>query len=373
MSKSLGKGRGESLADVFGLIKRRFSRLDFIFPQSGRPGTEDRVHPDALTQLERLTERSSPEQDLLAKRLYRLIQFDSTLSQEERFQKTRRDRFPELNEMLAVEIRNAFPPDHIVHVHDIAVSSAISSMELFHRLSETASVHVHASDFFDTLYLVSPPQSRWQVVFNRALAPVQFVVPGLAISGRRLPRDGIAKNFLRWWLVAHELPRAFEILASALYGPVGGEADEARRYVKGISMFDPRCRALARVDSRFTLGREDLFALSSGPYHVIRVMNALSPSLPDSQLYKVLLAIHRALHDGGLLVIGSGGEEQTRATIFRRSTNGFIAIKDMNSGSILRSRIERFRVERSDTGQQDERAESSEAESSQMVMAAPEA
>jgi hypothetical protein len=368
MSKPPGRRRGESLANIFGSIKSRLSRLRFIF-RSGHPETEDDVPPDALTQLERLNERSSLEQDLLAKRLYRLIQFDSRLSHEERFQKTRRDRFPELNEMLAVEIRIAFPPDQIIHVHDMAASSAITSMQLFECLShERPNVRLHASDFFDTLYVVSPPQTRWQVVFNRALAPVQFVAVGLAVSGRRLPTDGIAKNLLRRWLVARALPRALEILSSALYGPAGQEADEARRCVKNISMFDPRCRVLAQIDTRFTLGREDLFDPSSGPYDVVRVMNALSPSFPHSQICKVLLAIHHALHDGGLLVVGAGGEENTDATIFRRSTNGFIAIKDVGSGSMLRRRIERVHVERSDTRQPNKGGESSEAERGEMVM-----
>jgi hypothetical protein len=214
---------------------------------------------------------------------------------------------------------------------------------------------VHASDFFNALYIVSLPKSSWRVVFNNALAPLQYVGRRLAIPADRKskhfwatlfrqPKAQVVELALRPWLRIRILSRAFEILTRALHGPLSEEANEARRNVKRVSLFHPRCGAVAEVDSRFTLGHEDFFSPSSGSYHVVRLMNAIRPQMPDSQMNLVLSAIHRSLLKHGLLVEGNGAGERIHATIFRRSRNGFVATQDLTDGSRLRSRIENFRT-----------------------------
>jgi hypothetical protein len=76
-------------------------------------------------------------------------------------------------------------------------------------------------------------------------------------------------------------------------------------------------------------------------------MNAFGPSLTESQIYKSLAGVHRCLRAGGLLVVGTAGEARTLATIFRRSTSGFVAAKDLNGGATIRDIIERFEADSS--------------------------
>jgi hypothetical protein len=229
-------------------------------------------------------------------------------------------------------------------------------MDLFERLSrERKNIAVHASDFFDALYIVTSPGTSWKVVFNRALAPVQYVGRRLVIPANRKPKHfwptllrqpkaQIIGLVLRPWLRATELPTAFETLTRALHGPSGGVATEARRSVKRISLFDPRCRALAEVDSRFTLGQSDFFTPSHLPYHAIRIMNALSAQVPDAEMKMLLTAIHSSLREDGLFVEGNGADECVQATVFRRSNSGFVAISTLNNGSRLQSKVENFRT-----------------------------
>jgi hypothetical protein len=290
-----------------------------------------------LTLLERLPELSFAGQDRLLRRLYQSITVGSHATQN-----TWRGRFIDLDEILAVEIRSAFPLDQAVHVHDMAASSSITSMELFERLSrDRGNVSVHASDFFDRLYIVLSPHGRWQVVFNSALEPMQFVSGKWAISAAR-QETNLARRILARWLKATELPSALQTLISTLHGPKDGKSTGC---VKEISLFDPRSRELARTDGRFTLGKDDLCASSAEPAHVIRLMMHSIHRWSDSQLSLAIKSIHRVLLDDGILVIGAMPKEGvTDATIFRRSTSGFVTIKDIGDGSIQRSTIERFRV-----------------------------
>jgi hypothetical protein len=257
--------------------------------------------------------------------------------------------------MLAEEIPVAFPPDQAIHVHDMGASSGITSMELFERLArERANIHVHASDFFDALYVVSPPRSHWQIVFNRALTPVQFIGRGIAVSAKSWPGEKSSRRLLCSWLRARELPRAFEILCAGLCGPGDADTDNAMRLINTISLFNPKCRSLALADARFTLGREDFMNPTSGPYHVIRLMNyRLSPVNPklkserESDIESLLVAIHRSLHPDGLFVLGSTqvNESQSGSTLFRRTADGFVTVRNLNRGTVARPQIEAFKTQ----------------------------
>ena len=276
-------------------------------------------------------------QGKIRRRLYAVLNYSSVGTQH-----TWPNRFRELDEVLIQEINAALPVDELVHVHDMAASNGITSVELFERLiAERQKISVHASDFFDAFYVVSPPQSRWQVVFNRALAPVQFVRGNYAISAGRL-RMKIAHRALETWLKLSVLPSAIRILSSFLHGPAGGEGSELRLCVKTISLFHPRCQELAQADCRFTYGRDDLYAPRSVPAHVVRLMNGLHPALPESEVRKALAGIYRTLLDDGIFMIGTRTPRERGVTIFRRSKRGFVAIRDIDGGSFWRGTIDEF-------------------------------
>jgi hypothetical protein len=229
------------------------------------------------------------------------------------------------------EIDKAFPAGAAVRVHDMAVSSGITSLELFDRLKHRDKFSLHATDLYDALSVVSVPGGNWQVVFDAVGAPLQFIGKRTVVQATKLVRFARRRYPLNWilqrFLLMTVLPRARRILKT--------EADKDGGAVSRIRLFHPKCLAASRDDPRFTLGRDDLFAPADGFYEVLRIMGVVK-YLPVDRIEPMFRAITEHIVDGGLLIVASHGDtlatEPGPAAIFQRRGGRFVMIREMVSG-----------------------------------------
>jgi hypothetical protein len=199
---------------------------------------------------------------------------------------TRRNRLAALDEVLIGELGERF--DGSVTIHDMAASSAITSVELYHRLHVLRPVDLLASDFYDAVYFVG----SW--ILNADGKPL-----------RRTPLSRLGR-------IAHGLGLS-----------------------RRVSLFHPAALALARDDTNFRLAREDLFGPSAAQYHVVRIMNALTmKNFPRQDIERAVRAIVPTVRDKGLLVLGQCDEadEQIDATIFVKEGARFSIARQIGAG-----------------------------------------
>lgn len=200
---------------------------------------------------------------------------------------TRPGRFAELDALLVAEL-GRFAPGRLIRVHDVAASSAITSIELLETLRARGPANVRASDYYDALYILDG--TPFSFVFDADMAPLQATVGRAGISAQHGPLRRVLAPF---W-------------ASAI-----ARQSEARR----VSLFHPRALAAAASDTGFTLVRESFFAPEAGPYEVVRLLNALWPELGRDAIGTVLRAAIATMTEDGVLVLGRAGDY----TLFGRS------------------------------------------------------
>ena len=240
--------------------------------------------------------------------------------------KTFPDRYRELDGLIAARIAGDKP----IRVHDMAASNAITSLELFERLTGRFGdrVSVLASDYFDRLHAVRLRRAGWTTVFAAHGHPLQFVGRRMVISVARERKRYPVNQWLRKALMRSELPRAAEHLKAN-----GGE-------IERISLFHPRCLETARRNSQFKLGQDDAYNPRHEPVDVLRIMNLPEIEAPET-VNDWLQKIGRNVNDGGLLVLGNArdGHRQIAVTIFRRQGQHFTALADLLSGFTRRHAV----------------------------------
>jgi len=208
---------------------------------------------------------------------------------------TRARRFDELDRMIVREVESRMPPDRTVRVHDVAASSAITSVELFHRLSEIRSVAMKASDYYDALFRVR--LCGVDFLLDADGAPLQVAIGRVAFSARRGPWRRLSAPF--WPSARERLHRA-----------------------ERISLFHPEALRLAAINPAFKLVREDFFRPASDQFDVVRLANALWPSYTPEQTRGVVRDAAATVSEGGLFVLGRAGDY----SIFVRLSGGFSEI-----------------------------------------------
>jgi len=268
----------------------------------------------ALTLLEEFSDPMSDADEARFAGIYEMLQQGPEFSM-----KTFPNRFGELDTAIADALETTTTPDRQIRVHDMAASNAITSLELFECLHSRfrGNVSLRASDYFDALYLVSIPESRWKVIFDAGGSPVQFVRGRLVLSANREPRRYLINRLLQKCV-------APALLRKASAGLSGGHR---------IALFHPRCVAAASACARFTLGREDVFKPETTSYDALRIMNLLIHVPPDRSRPWFVPAC-RTVGDGGLFVIGIAPlrTDPIDATIFQRCGSRFNPLRDLGGG-----------------------------------------
>jgi hypothetical protein len=278
--------------------------------------------PVALTLLAEINARYRAEDEYALALIYRLMR-----GGEHNHMRTFPQRYRALDQVIALVIDRVFAPDRPVRVHEMAASNAITSLELFEQLKHRRNLSFLASDYFDRLHVVSVPGSRWRVVFDAECQPLQFI-------GRRMV---IAAD--REESAAHPINRSMQRRLTAVLAPIAArvlaEAGPDDGRIEQISLFHPRCLALARSDPRFTLGRVSVFEPEATSYDVIRIMGMVRKA-PIERVQRVFTAVAPRLASGGLLIAGFNREPRdllhVPTTIFQRQGRRFVAIRDFVGG-----------------------------------------
>jgi hypothetical protein len=194
-----------------------------------------------------------------------------------------------------------FPLSRPIHVHDIAVSSAITSVELFRRLSEIRTVTMKASDYHNAILRVRA--FGIDCIFDVDRAPLQIAVRKTGMSMRRGPWCYLLAPF--WPLARRRL-------------------DSAQR----ISLFHPEAHRLAATNPEFRLIQEDFFRPSTERFDVVRLANALWPSHTLEQIKRSIKAVTETVAEGGLLIVGHAGD----FSILGRQDGRFSQVAILGSG-----------------------------------------
>jgi hypothetical protein len=229
-------------------------------------------------------------------------------------------------DILLTEALSSRDPGSPLRIHDMAVSNAITSVDLFHRVEKLKNVSFYATDFFDRLYVVRLTGSAWVVIFDAEHDPVQIIRHRFVCFASRREStlaNRIAAAFARW-----------RAIASAKRQLVEG------RGVKEISLFHPRSLALARSDARFRLGRENLLT-ATGTFDVVRVMSGFA-NLPEQRVVQGLQAVSNQVVDGGLLMIGrhpKRHDASTPVSLLRRNGERFLVYRELFGGDPLAAKL----------------------------------
>ena len=229
------------------------------------------------------------------------------------WKRTYRRRFAALDSILALEISKRFPGQP-VSVHDMAASSAVTSLELYQLLCASQQITMRASDYYNSIQIVRV--GPWEGVFD--------------LEGRVLEIRGPFSKLIR---------RPVRALARKALN--AGRAES-------LSLFHPAARALAEKDPNFQLARDDFFSPSPAHYDVVRVMNALVEfNLPRDRIEAAIMAIAPTVADGGLLVLGRNVDEEdgrVQATIFAKDQGAFRVVSELSKGYSMREAVTRLSI-----------------------------
>lgn len=251
-------------------------------------------------------------------------------------------RYKAIDSQVVEEIEKIFPDDRPLRIHDMAASNAITSFELFERLKHRDHVRVHATDYYDAVYVVSVAGSRWKVIFDAEDQPLQFVGTGMVVQATKMRKKNRLRYPVNWAiqriLFASVLPKARQIL----------KTDGNDESVERIELFHPKCIATARSDSRFTLGRDNLLAPAAGAYEVVRILGVVNFFGRDL-IEPMFRAVCEHVVDGGLLIAATMNyvkkdPAQVPTTIFQRRGDRFAAIRDLFDGHPYRELILSLRL-----------------------------
>lgn len=287
--------------------------------------------PFAYTLLGDLETSYDPTDEALLERLYRSMAGGAIA-----LKITRRNRFGELDARIQKELDRRFVDGVPLAVHDAAVSNGITSLELFRVLSSKRSVEFWATDLFDSIWIVRLPSRRWEVVFDVNGSPLQVVGMGLVFSCRRRSDWRYPLNrMIEAWVIRRIVPVAERILKRQR-GLEESKNGQTRSEIRQVRLFHPECLEAEREDLGFHLSRHDITEQSAGRFHLVRVMNALTPKHIDEELVcRGIRACAASLLPRGVLVLGRSPEEcddQPRATAFEWSGDRLLPIWSLNGG-----------------------------------------
>jgi hypothetical protein len=287
--------------------------------------------PFAYTILEDLQNHYRDRDEPLCERLYQ------SLSGGDQLRKiTRRGRFHELDARLVEECASRFVGVEPLVVHDAAASNGITSLELFELLQRRRRVELHATDYYDRLYLVTLSEGRWTVAFDVDRQPLQAIGGRWVLSLRDPPPWRYPVN--RWLLRRVRggvLPRAAAALEHYLERDGKALRDDTRQ-VRVVSLFHPKCVERAARDAAFHCGRHDLFQPGAVRAHVIRALNVLTTKhLPPRRVLRGIEQLAGSLAPDGLLVLGRSLDEEDgrlRATVYTVKDSHLFQVCALDAG-----------------------------------------
>lgn len=229
---------------------------------------------------------------------------------------TKRGRFSEFDLELVNRAKTHFKQDEQIVIHDMGVSSGVTSLELYREFQKFFhSIRMIASDYYDRLTLVDVPGrimpgSRWTVAFDRKGLPIQTTGLGTVFGVKPYPWRYALVRLVQYWVDRFVIPIACQ-----------KRLDENSGNVKAVRLFHPEVVQASLSDPSFQLIQHDVFRPYLHPCHIVRAMNVITPRhFSHEQTREAIRSSIQNLKPGGWLVLGRSMDEvdgRLRASVYQ--------------------------------------------------------
>lgn len=253
------------------------------------------------------------------------------------YKRTSRQRFGAFDREVLSILARRFPSNARLSVHDVAVSDGRTACDFYRVLSaHFGGLDFLASDLCLRVTRLSFPEARLSVVVDENDVPLQLVRPPFVLNLARTeswlyPVNHLLRSFWR--------ARAMSVLDAARAGDEALVRDhilllcsEARKYLDSCA--------------NFQIKNYDIFSPPVDRYHVVRAMNVLNSSyFSPAQLTHAVANLRDALHEGGVLVLGSNGEagSTVHGGAYQRRDNQLVEIWSCGCGPPFAAMLSRDR------------------------------
>jgi hypothetical protein len=261
------------------------------------------VDDSTLVAFDLIPQISGSSADLkhLTKRIYETLPSYGSM-------KTFENRFVAVDEEILKIVTNLSETKEVVRIHDMAASNAITTVELFRRLSHIPNIEVCGSDVCTEIDVTQVGGAgAWRIIkFNRQVSSRRWI--------QAINRSVVVNAFLplrkSTWL-AYCFNKLMAMYVSIF---VVGKQDKPKlpNNTRSISLFHKEALELASRDVRFKLLRYNILSDHDKQRDVVRIMTLLFPELV---LRKAIGNVCKSIADHGFLIIGYGGKE---CSFFRR-------------------------------------------------------
>jgi hypothetical protein len=232
-----------------------------------------------------------------------------------------------------------------LRVHDLGVSDATTSVELFAALApRRPDLRFVMSDWFDAVYVLKPDGGPWSAVLDAELRLIQFFGRGFVLTPQTPPRKWHPVNrLLLSRLRATFEPRVYDA-ARELRRDVDPPEPPAGWTAERVPLVCRAALELVRTDPRAAFERHSVLAPMRGSYSFVRAMNVLNRGyFGEDDLRAALAHVRDALEIGGLFLVGRNVDEEdgrTAATAYLRTERGFEVLRRFREGSEIAALVE---------------------------------
>jgi len=263
------------------------------------------------------------------------------------WKETRRGRFEGLDRDLVGLLLETHPRGGSLIVTDLAVSSGVTSVELYRALSTVFRPDFLATDLWRDAIAFRRIGRPWSVVLDFRGEVVQyvlgpFVLPGFSSELPLYPINALLRFLARLFL----LPGARRLLPSE-------QIDRCRDFdhvsasgydVMRLPLLSADTLDLMEAQHRFRFEVADVLEPMKRPADLIRAMNILTPlHMPAPALRHAARNCLANLNPGGIFVIGrsvSDDPDLTRATVYRRDDGALVPVRRLNGGAEIERLVE---------------------------------
>lgn len=229
-----------------------------------------------------------------------------------------RNRFKDLDNMVQLILKEGK-----VIIHDTAVSTGVTSLELYYKLKHKSDLELYISDKYSVLYKLQ--ESNLTLFFDAD--------------------KEVAFGYKNGMLLSEQLSDKFKKSKEGFQNIRNTPFDHS---TEKIWLLDPEVMKLLNTGELKYLDFDLFNSEPSLKVDMVRSMNILNTIyFEESMIIKALENIHNSLNAGGFLVLGRTGlDGKNKATIYQKNKNSFLQIQQLNEGSEIEYLVDIFNQNR---------------------------
>jgi hypothetical protein len=246
------------------------------------------------------------------------------------YKRTYANRFSEFDTKAIELIKQQFPNQEHINIHDVAVSDGRTAVDFFASLvKEHQNLSYQASDYNPKVLVIKDGETKVTLSSNNKVLEVLWA-PFVFSAVRpdkiwKYPVNRLLQLFV-------DRTKVRPLIKKYISGKI--EASE-------LFLFSPMALNLASSDSRFSLLQHDILQPfnSQSQSHIIRAMNVLNASYFSKAEFKIVLQnMHAQLRTNGLLITGSNQDSGSivNGGVYQKTVNGFKELWRSGNGSPIK-------------------------------------